>query len=315
VSGWARQVRGVSGARKRGLGALAALLLALPTPARAEQLVFSTYLPGIPVKPDERSRLVNEIASKLSSVLGVPVKGRTYGALVDFERAIGEADFVLVESPVLLSLPALRPLATAVIGGSTELQPVLLGSAVQRARLADRRIVHPRYGKATQAFIDSVLFDGDPAGRALHRLPVPDALSGVSMHKLGKTEYLIGYLELFERLRAASPELQILLRGMRIPGLVLAQGGSARGAAHASRVAAVLAGVAFAPLGITGFRPTGDVELLRRAMAAGRRMPILPILPLPLPDRATASSPVKLPTAAPADLFRAPAGPPPVLPR
>ncbi len=290
-------------------------MLALPALAQAEDLVFSSYLPGVPVKPDERGRLVQEIASKLSITLGVPVKGRTYGALVDFERALGEADFVLVESPVLLSLPTLRPLATAVIGGSTELQPVLLGSPSQRARLADRRLVHPRYGKATQSFIDSVLFDGDPAARALRRVPVPDSLSAAAMHKLGKTEYLMGYLELFERMRAASPELQILLRGMRIPGLVLAQGGSARGATHAPRVAAALAGATFAPMGITGFRATGDVDLLRRAMVAGRRMPLLPILLLPLPDRAAAGAPVKLPTVPPSELLRAPSGPPPVLPR
>ena len=297
------------------LGALGALvLLAQPRAARAEEVIFSTYLPGIPVKPDERGRLVSELASKLSKALGAPVKGRTYGALVDFEHAIGEADFVLVESPVLLSLPKARPIALAVLGGATELQPVLLGSATQPRRLAERRLVHPRYGKATQAFIDGVLFDGDPAARSLQRLPVPDALSGVSMHRLGKTEYLIGYLEFFERTRAASPELQVLLRGMRIPGLVLAQGGSPRAAAHVPRLLAALGALDFAPLGITGFR-AGDIDLLRRAMASGRRLPVLPIPPLALPDQAAAGFPVKLPTARPAELFHPPSGPPPVLPR
>ncbi len=303
----------------------AGLVLALGVlsarPALAQQsgsAKLAVYLPGAELASSEqKSRMVTELAAALGRGLHIPMNGRLYANHSDFERALPEAAFVLSEAAITAT-SGLRPLAVGVVDGQTSTQFALF--ALPKARAAERRLVHPRFGKATNGILDSLLFGGETVAQQVKRSPVPDVLSGVQLLKLGKADYLLGYASALDAIRAELPEVTVLLRSSRVPCVTLSLGRASAGSTLASGVVAALAGVAVPQLGIQAFRAASpsDYESLARALGGSRRRTLLFAEP-PLPWRPPRLTDSPLLPALPASTlesyYEVPKDPPPLLPR
>lgn len=279
---------------------------------------LAVYLPGAALTSSEqKSRVVSELAAALGRGLGIRVAGRLYANHADFERALPDAAFVLSESAITAT-SGLRPVAVGVVDGQTSTQLALF--ALPRPRAAERRLVHPRFGKATSGILDSLLFGGETVDPHVKRSPVPDVLSGVQLLKLGKADYLLGYASALDAIRAELPEVTVLLRSSRVPCVTLSLGRAAASSIAASGVVSALAGVAVPQLGIQAFRPASpsDYESLARALGGSRKRTLLFAEP-PLPWRPPrlTDSPLlpALPVPPLESYYEVPKDPPPLLPR
>lgn len=270
----------------------AGLLLSAPA-ARAQEggtVTLGVFLPGVPLgSADARSRLANDLASALGRSLGVKIQARSYSNQADFERELPEIWFALVESSVAVtSRPALRPLAVSVSGGGTSTQFALFATkdadSKAMAELEGKRLAHARIGRATGGIIDWLLFEGEIATAQLKRVPVPDVLSGISLLKLDKADYLLGYASSYDELRRQLPELKLVFRSGRVPNLTFALGPAAGASDLGPKALVAVSSFTAAAADISGFRAAsgGDFDSLRRSLGARpKRTPLFgePSLP------------------------------------
>ena len=295
---------------------LATLANAQPSPAGKQSLKLAVCLPGVPLTSVEyRSRFVNDLAGALERGLGVPVRGRLYSKVADFERDIANISFALVDSAIAATArPQLRPLSIAVMGGQTSFQYALFaGHEATPGKFENKRLSYARMGRASHGIIHSLLFEGEDVASRMRYVPVPDVSSGLWLLKLGKVELLLAYAESLSVLKTQFPTIKILLRMARVPGVTFALGGARGAQSFVPRAQAVIAGFSSGSIGIQGFRPAaaGEFAALRRTLGSRpRKWPLFPRptlrwrdlqvkLPLVTPPEPPLESYLALPQSAP----------------
>ncbi len=255
---------------------------AQPSLAGKQALKLAVCLPGVPLASVEyRSRFVSDLAGALERGLGVPVRGRLFAKVADFERDIVNISFALVDSAIAVTArPQLRPLSVGVIGGQTSFQYALFaGQEAIPGKFENKRLSYARMGRASHGIIHSLLFEGEAVASRMKYEPVPDVSSGLWLLKFGKVELLLAYAESLSVLKNQFPTVKILLRMARVPGITFALGGARGASIFASRAQAAISHFSSGYIEIQGFRPAaaGEFAALQRTLnTRPRKWPLFP---------------------------------------
>jgi hypothetical protein len=269
--------------------AVAALALCAAAQVQAQaaepagkKLTLGVYLPTSMKDGQERFQLAEKLAASLSTALGQPVAGRSFGTYENLAKAVAEGalDFALVEGwAAAESSLRLEPVSMAYLGGDTHQRWALVSRkrAPVKEFTGKRLAITKGAGSSDSKFVTNAILAGDlDAQRSFKLVPVPAVESALKALEVNSAELAL------VPAAVAPKELQVLYRSRALPGPMVV---SFHGNVPALQVA---------------FRSVGPVEPfekfvdagadevaeLRKLITAGpgKRVPLVAESPLQRPD-------------------------------
>jgi ABC-type amino acid transport substrate-binding protein len=162
---------------------LALALAAGGAHAAGKKSTLGIFLPTTMADGQERFRLGEELAGKLSEALGEPVVAKSFGRYEDFAKAArsGGLDFAVADAWAIVPLDA-NPVAMAVRSGTSDERWAIISE--MRGAVKDlqgkKLAVTKGAGPADVRFVSNVVFGGDlDAQRHFKLVPVPNVESAL----------------------------------------------------------------------------------------------------------------------------------------
>lgn len=180
-------------------GAAVAALLAVASPAMAQNLGVGVYAPEIPLDPFKWFAYAQGLAKKLSTSLGVPVQGFAYKSAGDFQRDLKakRIQFAVVGGVQQSSRRAGKVLASAKLASRRYLQWTLM--CKRRTHLAGLRgkvLQLPALGSLLERVVEFGLLGGNiDISRHFKLVRSPSLTSAAEAVRLGQAEAVFAPLK------------------------------------------------------------------------------------------------------------------------
>lgn len=251
----------------------------------SKKLTLGVYLPTSMKDGQERFQLAEKLAAALSTSLGQPVIGRSFGTYENLTKVIGDGslDFAVVEGwAAAESSLRFEPVSLAVLGGDTHQRWALVARKKTPVKdLSGKRLaVTKGAGSFDAKFVTNAILAGDlDAQRTFKLVPVPAVESALKAIEVNSAEFALVPAAL------APKELQVLYRSRPLPGpMVVSFHGKVPELQSAFRAAgAVEPFEKFVDAG------AAEVAEFRKLITGGpgKRLPVVAESPIQRPDATT----------------------------
>jgi hypothetical protein len=169
------------------------LLVALASPARAENITVGVFAPTAPFPTTgARVELASRLGDHLGKALGGTGTGRVYARAGDFAAAVkrGDVTVALVDATYLASAGGYTVIATSLRGGeSAQAWQLVARGGAKIADLKGKRVLVPAIGGRETDFVVNVLLGGEVARDYFGKLEIAaDTAAALSALGLGKAD-------------------------------------------------------------------------------------------------------------------------------